>query len=220
MFEAGGTKELGDVAERRLRLSASSFGRAVGQNLFWFSLVMIAVGVWQRRRLGRWLDDAPLARAGMLGAFGAVVLGVVANDSGATFLMIGTIGMLGIVAFACSRYAAECPNGRRYPDPMRIALVSPYSWTYQGGVNRHVEALAEQFLARGDHVRVLAPWDPPDASRRLHGVSPRGPRAARLAGPARPHGRHRRQRRGLQPRPVPRGPGADAPRAARRATTT
>ena len=45
---------------------------------------------------------------------------------------------------------------------MRIALVSPYSWTYQGGVNRHVEALAEQFLARGDHVRVLAPWDPPD----------------------------------------------------------
>ncbi len=56
---------------------------------------------------------------------------------------------------------------------MRIALVSPYSWTYQGGVNRHVEALAEQFLARGDHVRVLAPWDPPDAlSRRLHGSSP------------------------------------------------
>src|SRR3954466_15864794 len=56
---------------------------------------------------------------------------------------------------------------------MRIALVSPYSWTYQGGVNRHVEALAEQFIARGDHVRVLAPWDPPDAiSRRLHSSQP------------------------------------------------
>src|SRR5512132_3659015 len=56
---------------------------------------------------------------------------------------------------------------------MRIALVSPYSWTYQGGVNRHVEALAEQFIARGDHVRVLAPWDPPDAiSRRLHRSQP------------------------------------------------
>jgi phosphatidyl-myo-inositol alpha-mannosyltransferase len=56
---------------------------------------------------------------------------------------------------------------------MRIALVSPYSWTYQGGVNRHVEALAEQFLARGDHVRVLAPWDPPGAlSKRLHGSAP------------------------------------------------
>src|SRR5688572_12435105 len=56
---------------------------------------------------------------------------------------------------------------------MRIALVSPYSWTYQGGVNRHVEALAEQFLARGDHVRVLAPWHPPDAiTGRLQRSSP------------------------------------------------
>jgi phosphatidylinositol alpha-mannosyltransferase len=56
---------------------------------------------------------------------------------------------------------------------MRIALVSPYSWTYQGGVNRHVGALAEQFLARGDDVRVLAPWDPPGAvTRRLHRSEP------------------------------------------------
>jgi phosphatidyl-myo-inositol alpha-mannosyltransferase len=52
---------------------------------------------------------------------------------------------------------------------MRIALVTPYSWTYRGGVNRHVEALAEQFSGRGHHVRVLAPWDPPDRrSRWLH----------------------------------------------------
>ena len=54
---------------------------------------------------------------------------------------------------------------------MRIALVSPYSWTYQGGVNRHVEALAEELIGRGNHVRVLAPWDPPDRlSRWLHGA--------------------------------------------------
>jgi phosphatidyl-myo-inositol alpha-mannosyltransferase len=52
---------------------------------------------------------------------------------------------------------------------MRIALVSPYSWTYPGGVTRHIEALAEQLLAAGHHVRVLAPFDPPDArSERLH----------------------------------------------------
>ncbi len=44
---------------------------------------------------------------------------------------------------------------------MRIALVSPYSWTYPGGVTRHIEALAEQFIAAGHHVRVLAPVDPP-----------------------------------------------------------
>jgi phosphatidyl-myo-inositol alpha-mannosyltransferase len=52
---------------------------------------------------------------------------------------------------------------------VRIALVSPYSWSYQGGVNRHVEALAEELLGRGHHVRVLAPFDPPDRlSRVLH----------------------------------------------------
>jgi len=32
---------------------------------------------------------------------------------------------------------------------MRIAIVSPYSWTYAGGVNRHVEALTEALFARG-----------------------------------------------------------------------
>ena len=52
---------------------------------------------------------------------------------------------------------------------MRIALVSPYSWTYPGGVTRHIEALAEQFVASGDEVRVLAPWDHDDRlGRRLH----------------------------------------------------
>jgi phosphatidyl-myo-inositol alpha-mannosyltransferase len=45
---------------------------------------------------------------------------------------------------------------------MRIALVSPYSWTYPGGVTRHIEALAESFIAAGHEVRVLAPVDPVD----------------------------------------------------------
>src|ERR1700761_9330069 len=52
---------------------------------------------------------------------------------------------------------------------MRIALVSPYSWTYPGGVTRHIEALAEAFMADGHHVRVLSPYDPVDtASTALH----------------------------------------------------
>jgi phosphatidyl-myo-inositol alpha-mannosyltransferase len=52
---------------------------------------------------------------------------------------------------------------------VRIALVSPYSWTYPGGVTRHIEALADEFLSVGHEVRVLAPYDPPDAlSARLH----------------------------------------------------
>jgi phosphatidylinositol alpha-mannosyltransferase len=52
---------------------------------------------------------------------------------------------------------------------VRIALVSPYSWTYPGGVTRHIEALAEELDALGHDARILAPFDPDDAlSRRLH----------------------------------------------------
>ncbi len=63
---------------------------------------------------------------------------------------------------------------------MRIALVSPYSWTYPGGVMRHIEALADRFAAAGHDVRVLAPYDPDDAfSARLH----RGARPQRRSPP-------------------------------------
>ncbi|MBV9918373.1 MAG: flippase-like domain-containing protein [Solirubrobacterales bacterium] len=63
---------------------------------------------------------------------------------------------------------------------MRIALVSPYSWTYPGGVTRHIEALAERFLADGHHVRVLAPLDPPGRfSTGLH----RGARPQAISAP-------------------------------------
>ncbi len=52
---------------------------------------------------------------------------------------------------------------------MRIALVSPYSWTYPGGVTRHIEALAGELLRAGHEPRILAPHDPDDRlARRLH----------------------------------------------------
>jgi phosphatidylinositol alpha-mannosyltransferase len=63
---------------------------------------------------------------------------------------------------------------------MRIALVSPYSWTYPGGVTRHIEALAERFIEDGHHVRVLAPFDPPD---RLSTLLHRGARPQTLEAP-------------------------------------
>ncbi len=54
-------------------------------------------------------------------------------------------------------------------DPVRIALLSPYSWTYPGGVTRHIEALARELTEAGHEPRILAPFDPDDAlSRRLH----------------------------------------------------
>ena len=56
---------------------------------------------------------------------------------------------------------------------MRIALLSPYSWTYPGGVTRHVRAIAESFLEAGHDARVFAPYDPPD---RFSAVLHRGAR--------------------------------------------
>ena len=57
----------------------------------------------------------------------------------------------------------------RYSAPVRIALVSPYSWTYPGGVTRHIEALSAELRAQGHEPDILAPFDPDDAlSRRLH----------------------------------------------------
>ena len=72
------------------------------------------------------------------------------------------------------------PRGGRYSSPVRIALVSPYSWTYPGGVTRHIEALSAELLAQGHDTRILAPFDPDDAlSRRVH----RGARPQRLDPP-------------------------------------
>lgn len=57
---------------------------------------------------------------------------------------------------------------------MRIALISPYSWTYPGGVTRHVEALAQQLDSVGHFTTILAPFDPDDrrALRSHHGTPP------------------------------------------------
>ncbi len=63
---------------------------------------------------------------------------------------------------------------------MRIALVSPYSWTYPGGVTRHIEALAKELIEADHHVRVLAPFDVPDP---LGTVLHRGARPQPLAPP-------------------------------------
>jgi phosphatidylinositol alpha-mannosyltransferase len=64
---------------------------------------------------------------------------------------------------------------------MRIALVSPYSWSYPGGVTRHIDSLATHLSAAGHDARILTPVDPDDRlSIRLHrGARPQ----ARTLGP-------------------------------------
>jgi phosphatidylinositol alpha-mannosyltransferase len=56
-----------------------------------------------------------------------------------------------------------------YDDAVRVGLVSPYSYTYPGGVGRHVEALSLELIEQGHEVRLLAPYDPDDRlARAMH----------------------------------------------------
>jgi hypothetical protein len=105
VLDAGGAGELADVAERRLRLSASSFGRGLGTSLFWICAAGVALVLWQRRRVGDWLAAAPLARAGLIGAASAVLLGILANDSASTFFTLGAIMLASGLSFAFSQRA-------------------------------------------------------------------------------------------------------------------
>src|SRR5580693_5529548 len=70
----------------------------------------------------------------------------------------------------CAMWAERGPAGRPVTvHPVRIALVSPYSWTYPGGVTRHIEALSAELHALGHDARILTPSDPDDRrSARLH----------------------------------------------------
>ena len=46
---------------------------------------------------------------------------------------------------------------------MKIGMVCPYSWDMHGGVQNHIRDLADEFMARGHEVSVLAPGDDEDA---------------------------------------------------------
>ncbi len=44
---------------------------------------------------------------------------------------------------------------------MKIGIVSPYDWSYPGGVRDHVRHLADQFMQMGQDVRIMAPASGP-----------------------------------------------------------
>jgi hypothetical protein len=90
VLEAGGLEEVGEVAERRLRLSASSFADRAGSPLLLLAVAAIAAGIGFRHKVASWFDGRRAAWAGFLGAAAAVAVGTVVNDSGALLLIIGT----------------------------------------------------------------------------------------------------------------------------------
>jgi phosphatidyl-myo-inositol alpha-mannosyltransferase len=50
---------------------------------------------------------------------------------------------------------------------VRICLVSPYSWSFPGGVMEHIDSMVVHLERRGHEVEVLAPNDPLDLRTRL-----------------------------------------------------
>jgi hypothetical protein len=103
VIDAGGAGDLADIAQRRLTLSAHDFAQAAGNPLFWVLVAVLAVAIARWRRIDAWLRPAPRVRAGVLGACAAVAAGVLVNDSGATFLVLGTCALGASVAYAWSQ---------------------------------------------------------------------------------------------------------------------
>lgn len=114
VLDAGGLGDLGDVAQRRLQLSAHSFGRPI---LLAFLPVVLAVAVvsyLKRDVMGSWMDGKPAMRAGLLGALAATAIGTLANDSGALLLEIGAAYLLVFTGFAWTESdgRSENPSGK------------------------------------------------------------------------------------------------------------
>jgi phosphatidylinositol alpha-mannosyltransferase len=53
---------------------------------------------------------------------------------------------------------------------LKIALVSPYDWSYPGGVRSHIEHLAAELRVRGHQVRILTPASGPKSHVVEYGV--------------------------------------------------
>jgi hypothetical protein len=100
VLDAGGLGDLGDVAQRRLQLSAHSFARPVLLAFLPVVLALAVVAYLRRDRLSTWLEGRPAMRAGLLGALATTAISTLANDSGALLLEIGTAYLLVFTGFA------------------------------------------------------------------------------------------------------------------------
>jgi hypothetical protein len=114
VLDAGGLNSLGDVAQRRLELSAHSFSRPVLLAALPVVAALAALAWWKRAVLGAWVHDYPAMRAALIGAVVATVVGTLANDSGALLLEIGAVYLLVLVGWAWAegrRGRENAPNG-------------------------------------------------------------------------------------------------------------
>jgi hypothetical protein len=111
VLDAGGLGDLGDVAQRRLQLSAHSFTRPIVFVFLPLIALLAGLAVARRDRLRAWLGDCPAMRAGLIGAVAATLVGTLANDSGALLLEIGTAYLLVFTGFAWAESATRDAAG-------------------------------------------------------------------------------------------------------------
>jgi hypothetical protein len=110
VLDAGGLGDLGDVAQRRLQLSAHSFTRPIVFVFLPLIVALLTLAVVRRDRLRAWLQGYPSMRAGLLGAAAATIVGTLANDSGALLLEIGAAYLLVFGGFAWARAGESLPQ--------------------------------------------------------------------------------------------------------------
>jgi hypothetical protein len=111
VLDAGGLEGLGEVAQRRLQLSANSFSRPIVFVFLPLIAALAALGAVRRDRLAAWLAGRPAMRAGLIGAAVATGVGTLANDSGALLLEIGSAYLLVFIGFAWAE--ATSPASRQ-----------------------------------------------------------------------------------------------------------
>ncbi len=111
VLDAGGLGELGDVAERRLQLSARSFSRPIVLVFLPLIVVLAGLAMARRDRLAAWVAGRPAMRAGLLGAVAAVGVGALANDSGALLLEVGAAYLLVFAGYAWAESRPGSPAG-------------------------------------------------------------------------------------------------------------
>jgi hypothetical protein len=107
VLDVGGLDSVADVAERRLRLSARSFGRAATTPFLPLVILVLGLAIYKRERILGWFAATPALRAGFLGAAAATLVGTLANDSGALLLEIGTAYLLLLAGYAWAQKAAN-----------------------------------------------------------------------------------------------------------------
>jgi hypothetical protein len=111
---AGEASDVVDVLDRRVTLMFNSFIHPVYEELLVVCGLLLAVGLWKRQRVLSWFGERWPAACGYVGAAVGVLVGTVANDSGAVLLVIGTI----FLAVCGGFFWASAPNAR----PRRACL--------------------------------------------------------------------------------------------------